>query len=213
VTALLAALTVGASTRWLLASVAYAEGTRLGIAGRMSEAYGEFRHSLALVPTLPLAAEAAASAALRLAGAENDLPRRLQLLREAEAILVQARRYALGGPVSWALSAQIAFAEVRAGERSRLAAGREAFAVALALRPGDAKLRAQSAWMYFESGDAVQARQEAQRALDRDAGEWLAWAILARSSEALGDREAAERAARKARDLAPPQAHRLLDGS
>jgi hypothetical protein len=205
-------LVAAVDTRWLLASVAYAEGTRHAIAGRMADAHAEFRRSVALVPWLPLPAEGAASALLRLAGGEADPSRRLELLHEADALLVQARHYALGGPESWALTAQIAFAEARAGERGQIAASRSAYAAALALRPGDPRLLAQSAWASLEAGDMGQARETAERALAQDPSEWLAWAILARSSRALGDPAEAERAAGKARELAPPTAHRRLEG-
>ena len=211
IAALLAALVAWASTRWLLASVAYADGVRHGITGQMSDAYRDFRRSIALAPGLALPAEAAAYTALRLAGSETDLPRRLELLHDGQRILAQARHYALGGAGSWALTAQLALAEARAGERGQLAASRDAFAVALRLRPGDARLLAQWGWSWLESGDPVQARQTAERALARDPREWLAWAVLARSSRELGDRAEAERAVARARELAPPEAHRLLN--
>jgi tetratricopeptide (TPR) repeat protein len=211
VAALLTVLVGWASTRWLLASVAYAEGTRHGIAGHLADAYPDFRRSIALAPGLALPAEAAAYTALRLAGSETDLPRRLEFLHDGQRILTQARHYAMGGAGSWALTAQLALAEARAGERGQLAASRDAFAVALRLRPGDARLLAQWGWSWLESGDPVQARQTAERALARDPREWLAWAVLARSSRELGDRAEAERAVARARELAPPEAHRLLN--
>ncbi len=207
----LAGLVGLASTRWLLASVAFAAGTRHAIAGRMAPAYQDFRRSVALAPWLPLPAESAAYAALRLAGSEPDPSRRLDLLHEAEAILVRARGYAMNGSSSWALTAQVAFGEARAGERSRLAVSRDAFAAALRLRPGDPQLLAQSGWAWLESGDAGQARRLAEQALGRDPREWLAWAVLARSARDLGDLTGAEGAARKARALVPSGARRLLD--
>ena len=48
----------------------------------------------------------------------------------------------MSGAESWALTAQVALAEARAGERSRLAVSHDAFAAALRLRPDDAKLLA-----------------------------------------------------------------------
>jgi len=208
--AFLAGLVAWAGTRWVLASVAYAEGTRHGMAGQMADAYRDFRRSVALAPWLPLPAEAAAYTALRLAGSETDSFRRLELLHEAEAALVQVRRHAMSGAESWALTAQVALAEARAGERSRLAVSHDAFAAALRLRPDDAKLLAQWGLTWLESGDAVRARQTAERALALDPREWLAWVVLARSARARGDLPAAERAAGRARELAPPDARRLL---
>jgi Flp pilus assembly protein TadD len=200
-----------AGTRWLLASVAYADGTRHGIAGRLPEAYGEFKRSIALVPWLSLPAEAAAYTALRLAGSEPDIPRKLALLREGQATLVQVRQHATGGADSWALSGQLAFAEARAGRQREFGASQQAFAVALRLRPDDPKLVAQWGWIWLESGDPTRAREAARLALARDPREWLAWTLLARSSRDLGDVPEAERAAAQARALAPRESHRLVD--
>jgi hypothetical protein len=208
---LLTSLVAWASTRWLLASVAYANGVRLGIAGQLSDAFREFERSVALIPWLPLSAESAAYTALRLATGESDPSRRAAFLDQAKALLALARHYAIGGPGSWALTAQIAFAEARAGEPGQFAVSRDAFATALRLRPGDPRLLAQSAWVWLESGDAPQARRTAEQALARDQREWLAWAVLARASKALGDTASAGYAAGRARDLAPSDARRVLD--
>ena len=70
---------------------------------------------------------------------------------------------------------------------------------------------AQSAWVWLESGDALQARQKAEQALARDPREWIAWAVLARASKALGDTAGAGHAAARARALAPSDARGLLD--
>lgn len=207
----LVGLTAWESTRWLLASVAYAEGARHVIAGRTVAAHENFRTSALLAPWLPVAAEAAAATALRLAGGEQNALRRLQLLREAEATLAQARRHAMSGPGTWALAGQIAFAQWRAGERSRLVTSRDAFAMALRLRSGDPELLAQSGWVWLESGDPRQARRIAEQALSGDPRQWLAWMVLARSARGLGDAAGAESAAAKARELAPPGVGRLLD--
>jgi len=210
-TVLVTGLVTWATTRWLLSSMAYAAGVRHGIAGQLSDAYGEFRRSVALAPWLPLPAESAAYTALRLATAESVPSRRVALLHEAEALLTQARAHAIGGPGSWALSAQIAFAEARMGAPSQLAASRDAFAAALRLRPHDPRLLAQSAWVWLESGDALKARRTAEEALALDPREWVAWAVLARVSRALGDIAGAERASGRARDLAPRDARPLVD--
>jgi hypothetical protein len=212
VAALLTALVAWVGTRWLLSSTAYADGTRHGIAGRLPDALRDFRRSIALTPWLSLPAEAAAYTALRLSGSEGDLSRRLALLREGQATLAQARRNAMGGADAWALTGQLAFAEARAEGKNEFTASRDAFALALRWRPGDAKLLAQAGWIWLESRDAVRARDTARQALARDQREWLAWAVLARSSSTLGDATEAERAAGRARSLAPPEAHRLLDG-
>ena len=209
--ALLAVLVAWTSTRWLLASVAYAEGVRRGIAGQTAEAHREFQRSVALAPGLPLPAEAAAYTALRLAGSETDPARRRELLREAAAVLIRARHYATGSVASWTLTAQVALAQARAGDRSKLAESLDAFGAAARLRPDDPQVLAQWSWAWLESGDAARARQTAERALSRDPAEWLAWAVLARSARELGDLAEAERALGTARKLAPPEARRLLD--
>lgn len=209
--ALLAVLVAWTSTRWLLASVAYAEGVRRGIAGQMAEAHREFQRSVALAPGLPLPAEAAAYTAMRLAGSETDPARRRELLREAAAVLIRARHHATGSVASWTLTAQVALAQARAGDRSKLAESLDAFGAAARLRPDDPQVLAQWSWAWLENGDAARARQTAERALSRDPGEWLAWAVLARSARELGNLAEAERALGAARKLAPPEARRLLD--
>ena len=209
--ALVTSLVGWASTRWLFASMAYANGVRLGIAGQLAEAYGEFQRSSTLAPWLALPAESAAYTALRLATAESLPSRRIALLHEADTLLRQARDHAIGGPGSWALRAQIAFAEARTGQPSQLATSRDAFAVALRLRPNDPRLLAQSAWVWLESGDPLQARRAAEQALAREPGEWVAWAVLARVLRGQGDAAGTQQATGRARDLAPPEARPLLD--
>src|SRR5262249_18943405 len=138
--------------------------------------------SVALAPWLPAPSDALASIALQLAAREPDRTRRLVILREADAALARARRYAPSGVVSWTLIGQVAFAEARAGERSRLAVSRQAFAMALRLRPGDPNLLAQWGWATLEGGDAGEARRIAEQALAHNSREWLAWAVLARAA-------------------------------
>ena len=94
---IVAACAAWTSTRWLFASIAYADGARHVMAGRMAAAHQGFRRSVALAPGLPLPAESAASAGLRLAGTELDPARRRALLEETAAILAQARRHAMSG--------------------------------------------------------------------------------------------------------------------
>lgn len=212
VAAVLVTLLIGwATTRWLFASMAYANGVRRGIAGQLSEAYEEFRRSTALAPWLPMPAESAAYTALRLATAESLPSRRVAFLQEADALLRQARNHAVGGPGSWALRAQIAFAEARTGQPSQLATSRDAFAVALQLRPDDPRLLAQSAWVWLESGDPLRARRTAEQALAREPREWVAWAVLARALKAQGDAHGTEQATSRARSFAPPEARPLLE--
>ena len=200
-------------TRWLLASIAYAEGTRSSVAGRTAEAYQRFQRARALVPWLALPAEATAYTGLRLAAAQTDPARRLALLREADAALAAVRRPAAMGGGYWTLSAQVAFARVRAGERSELEASLEAFERAARLRPGDGQLLSQWAWALLEARDPARARAVAEKAtaLSQRPDRWLAWAVLARAARDLGDEAAAERAAGLALSLAPPEARRVLE--
>ena len=212
VASLLIALMTWTSTRWLQASEAYAAGVRRVIAGRTADARADFARSTALCPWLPLPAQALAYASLRVAAGEPDPAKRLRLLREGEAALIEARDYATGGPVSWLLTAQLAFAEARAGERSKLAVSLAAFEAAARFRPGDPQLLAQWAWAWLESGDSTRAREAAQNALALSADrEWLAWAVLARAAGQQGDAAQAERAADRTRALAPPEARPLLE--
>jgi hypothetical protein len=200
-------------TRWLLASIAYAEGTRSSVAGRTAEAYQRFQRARALVPWLPVPAEATALTGLRLAAAEADPGRRLALLREAYAALADVPRPAGMGGGYWILRAQVAFARVRAGERSELEASLDAFEHAARLRPGDGQLLSQWAWALLEARDPARARTVAEKATawSQRSDLWLAWAMLARAARDLGDEAAAERAAGQARSLAPPEARRVLE--
>ncbi len=209
--ALLAVLVAWTSTRWLLASVAFAEGTRRAIAGQTTDAHRAFQRSVALAPGLPLPAEAVAYTALRLAGSETDPARRRDFLREAAAVLIRARHHAIGSVASWTLTGQVALVQARAGDRSKLSESLDAFAAAARLSPDDPQVLAQWSWAWLESGDAARAHQTAERALSRDPAAWLAWAVLARSARELGNLAEAERALGTARKLAPPEARRLLD--
>ena len=211
--ALVAVPVVWLETRWLLASIAYAEGTRSSVAGRTAEAYQRFQRARALVPWLALPAEATAYTGLRLAAAQTDPARRLALLREADAALAAVRRPAAMGGGYWTLSAQVAFARVRAGERSELEASLEAFERAARLRPGDGQLLSQWAWALLEARDPARARAVAEKAtaLSQRPDRWLAWAVLARAARDLGDEAAAQRAAGQALSLAPPEARRILE--
>ena len=200
-------------TSWLFGSVAYAEGVLSVIAGRLDEAYQKFQRSRSLVPWLALPAEAMAETALRMAGRESDPSRRLDVLRDADRTLA-ALRGKVTGATYWRLSAQVAFAEVRSGDSSKVGASLEAFDQAARFRPGNAQLLAQWAWALLEARDPVRARATAVQAVNaagegRDA--WLGWAILARAARELGDEAAAREASSRARGLAPAEARRILD--
>jgi hypothetical protein len=210
--ALLASLVAWLDTRWLLASLAYADGARAHMAGRPAAAYASFQRSRELSPWLVPPAEAVAYTAIRLAARESTASGRLGWLHEGESAITDARERVPASASSWALAAQIAFAEARAGERGKLAASLEAFARAARLRPWDSALLAQWGWALLESGSAARARQVAERAVAISARrpEWLPWAVLARSARVLGDTAEAAHAADEARRLAPPEARNML---
>ena len=111
------------------------------------------------------------------------------------------------------MSAQVAFARFRAGEPSELEASLAAFEHAARLRAGDGQLLSQWAWALLEARDPTRARAVAEKATAQShtADLWLAWAVLARAARELGDEAAAERAAKQARSLAPPEARRVLE--
>jgi tetratricopeptide (TPR) repeat protein len=210
--ALAAMLVAWLESSWLLASVAYAAGVRAHIAGRTAEAYADFQRSRELAPWLSLPAEAVGYTALRLAALESTAGSRLAILREAELALADARRRVPASAASWALSAQVAFAEARAGDRGKLSASLAAFERASRLRPQDPALLAQWGWALLDDGNPGAARKVAERAVAMSSRrpEWLAWAVLARSARELGDAAGAERAARSARRFAPPEAQAFL---
>ena len=204
--ALVGLAVVGIGTRWLLASTAYADGVRRHLAGQPAEAAASFRRSRELMPWLSLPAEAFAYTELVLAARESSPDRRLQRLHEAEAALAEARRHSLGGATSWVFTAQIALAEARAGERSKLPVSVEAFGKVAALRPQDPLIMAQLGLAWIESGDPVRARAAAQRALSLPGGrdQWLAWAVLSRAARDLGEAALSAKAAEQAGRLTPP---------
>jgi tetratricopeptide (TPR) repeat protein len=210
VASLAALLVAWFGTRWLLGSVAYAEGSKLELAKDTQAAHESFRRSAQLVPWIPLPAIATAYTALRLAGSEPDPARRRSLLLEGESAIAEARRQAVPDASVWALAAQIAFAEVRGGDRTKLPSAIAAFDNARRLRPKDAQLAAQSGWARLESGDATRAHEIAEQAIALSPNDWLPWALLARTARELGDVPASERASANARRLAPPEAQRLL---
>lgn len=210
--ALIALAVAWAQTRWLLASVAYAEGVKHAIASRPAPAHQSFLRSARLMPWLGLPVEGAASTALLLAGAETEAGRRRSILRQAEALLAGVRGRAATGAPYWTLSAQVAFGLVRAGDRDRIATALEAFEHAARLRPWDGPLLTQWAWALLEAGEPARARDTARKAVaEAPEDVWLAWAVLARSARDLGHRAEAEGAAMRARRLAPPGASAVLE--
>jgi predicted Zn-dependent protease len=166
------------------------------------------------MPWLAGPAEAFAHTAFALATRESDPDRRLRALREGEAALDAVRDHSLGSATFWALAAQIALAQARAGERSTLPASVEAFRRAVSLRPQDPSLVAYAGLASLEAGDPVRAREMAQRALSLSGGrdQWLAWAVLSRASQELGDEAESGRAAERARSLKPPGAGHAVEG-
>ncbi len=210
--ALAAALVVWLETSWLLASTAYAEGARAHIAGRTAEALADFQRARRLAPWLSLPAEGVGYTALRMAAREPTASGRLAVLREGESALAAARRHSPASAASWALSAQVAFAEARAGDRAKLPESLAAFDRAARLRPQDPALLAQWGWALLDAGNPAAARKVAERAIEMSARrpDWLAWAVLARSARELGDDGAARRAADEAARAAPAEARHLL---
>ena len=205
-------LTAWGTTQWLYASMAYARGAVLGIAGRSEEAAPAFERSRALMPWLPLPAQAIAQTNLQLAAMETDPARQGRLLGDAEATLADVRRHALPGSADWALAAQIAFAQVRSGDRGKLEASLNAFARAATLSPGNPDTLAHWGWALLYAGDPAGGRRVAEQALavstERKQDQWFAWAVLAVAARELGDRATEEQASHMARKLAPPTVRR-----
>jgi tetratricopeptide (TPR) repeat protein len=211
--ALAGALVAWATTEWLLSSMAYARGVELGVSQRLPEAMAAFQESRERMPWLPLPSEAVAEAGLRLASAERDPVRRARFLLRAEQALADLRRRVVPGATAWSLAGQVAFAQVRAGDRAKLATSLEAFAAAARLAPNNAGLLSQWGWALLLAGDPAQARQVAERAIDLSPRRrnWLAWTVLSLAAQDLGDRAVSRRAARTARRQAPPEAERLVE--
>ncbi len=210
--AVAAALVIWFESSWLLASTAYAAGARAHIAGRPVEALAEFQRARRLAPWLSLPADAVGYTALRLAAREPTASGRLSVLRTGESALADARRHAPASAASWALTAQLTFAESRAGDRAKLAESLAAFEHAARLRHQDPALLSQWGWALLDAGNPAAARRVAERAIEMSARrpDWLAWAVVARSARELGDGEAARRAAGEAERIAPAEARQML---
>lgn len=211
--AILAALVVWASTRWLMASVAYADGSRRRLAGDPSTAHSHFQQANRLVPGLSQPADAVAAITVNLAARETDPTRQRALLTEAEDMLAHVRsysRYASNGANHWALVGQIALARARGGEVSKLRTALGAYATAARLKPDDASILSNWSLAWLEAREPTRARAVAARAVALKPDTWLAWAVLARASAQLGDTTRAQEAAARARALAPLTASGLL---
>lgn len=200
-------------SQWLLASRAYAQGALLGMAGKRAEALPSFERALHLMPWLPLPAEAIAQTRLQLGTTEPDPARRGASLREGESVILGLRRYAVPGPADWALAANLAFAQMRDGDRAKLAPSLEAYARAVEMAPRNPELLTQWGFALLHAGDGAGARRAAERALAQPGGNtyWFAWAVLARACLNLGLGVEAQQAAYMARTLAPAAVRPALD--
>jgi O-Antigen ligase len=205
------ALLAAGGTRWLFGSMAYAAGVRLGIAGDLPGAHREFQRADDLVPWSPFAADAVADTSLRLLIGESDAQHRRRVLGDAEQRLARARLHVPSLAWLWARTGQVALAQAREGDRSRLSEALAAYERAARLFPRDASVLAQLAFVVDQAGDPRRARQLAQDAVAIDPRAWLAWAVLARSSAQLHDGLQAERSADEARRLAPREASGLVE--
>jgi hypothetical protein len=204
-------LVIVGSTCFLLGSMAYAAGTRRGIAGDLVTARREFIRSSQLVPWVPFPAEAAADVSLRLAAAAPNPTERAGLLGEAQRMLDRTRWYAPSRSELWRLSAVVALGRVRADHPEDLGRAMQDFAEAARLRPEDPEILNQWALAMIQGGDPLAAKGLAENALAIDRKSWLARAILARSHSQLGDLSQAERSAKEARQLAPPGGRDLVE--
>ncbi len=207
---LVALFVVTVSTRWMLASIAYAEGTRLGLAGRLADAAPRFDRARALMPWVALSGEARAYAEFRLALLEREPARQRAGLARAAQIAATTRAEAGAGAAGFALAGQIALAQARAGEPDRLDAGFAAFGAALAWRPTDSHLQAQWGWALLERGQIGEARHRARAALAVNPSEWLAFAVLAKAASLEGDHAAAQGLREQAERMVPPDARPIF---
>jgi len=199
------------STYALLGSMAYAAGTRRGIAGDLVTAHREFIRSSQLVPWVPFPAEAAANVSLRLAAAPPSPAQLADWLEEAQRTLARARWHVPSRSDLWRLSGQIAFRRATAGHPEELGEAIRDFSEADRLRPEDPEILTQWALAMIQGRHPAAAKTLAENALAIDPKSWLAWAVLARSHWQLGDPSQAQRCAKEARALAPPAARGLLE--
>ena len=203
-------LMIVGSTYALLGSMAYAAGTRRGIAGDLVTARREFIRSSQLVPWVPFPAEAAANVSLRLAAAPGPA-QRADWLEEVQRKLARARWHVPSRSDLWRLSAQVALRRATAGYPEEFGEALQDFSEANRLRPGDPEILSQWAFAVLQTGNPTGARRLAENALAVDPQSWLAWAVLARSCWQLGDFQQSQRSAKSARELAPPAARDLVE--
>jgi O-antigen ligase len=204
--ALVAVITAVGSTRWLLASTAYGRGVRhLLLAHDSGAARAEFARSSRLAPWAPQGVEALAVLSLRLARESEEPARRARLLQEAREALERARPYVQTLASHWLLSARVARAEAHAHGSAGFTPALEAFAAAARRRPGDARILAEWGLAALEAGQTEPARSLAERAVARNAKEWLGWAVLARAAADLGDPAGSAAASGRARRLVPAE--------
>jgi hypothetical protein len=199
------------SARSLLGSMAYATGIRRGIAGDLATAQHEFVRASHLAPWVPFPAEAAADVSLRMMAAEPNATRWADWILQAQEALARARRHAPLRSELWRLSAQVGLASMRAGHPEQFGEALRAFSEAARLNPGNAEILAQWALALLQNGDPIGGRTLAEKALDSDRQTWLAWAVLARSYEQLGNPARARLSADEARRLAPEPMRRQLE--
>lgn len=211
--AILAVVVAGASTRWLMASVAYADGSRRLSEGQLAAARQEFQRASRLVPGLSQPLDAVVGVTFNLAARESDVARQGALLGETEDALSELRRYsryASNGANHWALVGQIALARVRAGEAPKLRTALEAYERAARLKPDDAWILGNWGIAWLDAREPARARDVAERAVALQPDAWLAWAVLARAAHQLGDASRAQEAAARARALTPVGGYSLL---
>jgi hypothetical protein len=202
---------IAATSVWLLASRAYTRGIFDASAGRLDEARLELNYATALEPSLTAPRRAAAEVGLRMAARQPDPSRRSAMLREAEALLADARGGAFLSGDIWLMKAKVALARAEDGQADQLRAALAAFAMADRLRANDADVLTPWSIALLRDGQTARARELAERVLSTNDGDWLAWAVLARASAATGDTEKGKHAAAEARRLAPPGAGAFLD--
>jgi hypothetical protein len=208
--AVLGLIIVG-STCSLVGSMAYAAGTRRGIAGDLLTARREFIRASQLVPWVPFPAEAAANISLRLGAGSSNPTQRADWLEEAQRTLARARGYVPSRSDLWRLSAQVALRRATTGHPEQLDEALRGFSTAAQLRPEDPEILTQWALATLQGGELVGAKRLAEDALAIDPKSWLAWAVLARTYSRLGDPSQSQRCAKEARALAPPAARELVE--
>jgi hypothetical protein len=206
------ALTVGwAATRWLLASVAYADGSQAGLAGDLVTARATFQRARDLAPWIPLSSVALAQVELRLSQESADPASRRAHVDGAASAVATVLRHSSGPAVPWSLVGDVALAQARAGKRETLPEAREAYQAAARQAPTDPSVLARWGLTSLELGDAERARELGRQAVTLGPREWLGWTVVAVAARRLGDADEGSRAADRARALAPAHERPRLD--